>query len=86
MLCDWNVFPAQNEETRAFYDTYHQDLIDLDDEFGYLRRDAAMPPDDGNVQAEEPQETVSMDEIRRRVREVVENDYVSTTHMVLRHI
>ncbi|KAH0839632.1 hypothetical protein J3R83DRAFT_548 [Lanmaoa asiatica] len=67
---------GQNEETRAFYNTYHQDLIDEDDEFGLLREDIAMPVND-DAQAEEPeeQETVSIDEIRQRVRDIAQNDF-----------
>ncbi|KAF8138155.1 MRC1-like domain-containing protein [Boletus edulis] len=68
---------GQNEETRAFYNTYHQDLIDENDEFGHLREDAAMPADDDDdAPAAEPeeQETVSVDEIRQRVREIAQSN------------
>ncbi|KAF8558978.1 hypothetical protein OG21DRAFT_1480851 [Imleria badia] len=66
---------GQNEETRAFYNTYHQDLINEDDEFGYLREDVVMPADDDSAPGAEPeeQETVSANEIRQRVREMAQN-------------
>ncbi|KAG9317178.1 hypothetical protein JVU11DRAFT_1371 [Chiua virens] len=66
---------GQNEETRAFYNTYHQDLIDEDDDFAHLREDIIMPVDDGTIRTEEPeQETVSVDEIRQRVRDLAQNN------------
>ncbi|KAL4082002.1 hypothetical protein V8B97DRAFT_1879878 [Scleroderma yunnanense] len=61
---------GQNEETRAFYNTYHQDLIDDgDDEFKHLQ-DVPMEADE-----EEPEqrESVTTDEIRDRVREMARN-------------
>ncbi|KAF8845644.1 hypothetical protein BDN67DRAFT_1033013 [Paxillus ammoniavirescens] len=67
---------GQNESTRAFYNTYHQDLVDEDDEFKHLREDVVMGEDD--VQAEEPEEreTVSVDEVRQRLREVAQDNTV----------
>jgi len=75
-MCNLEEVPGQNEETRAFYNTYHQDLIDEDDEFGHLQENVPMPVDD-DVPSDEPrQETVSVDEIRQRVREIAQNDPV----------
>lgn len=87
IICDLYEFPGQNEETRAFYNTYHQDLIDEDDEFGHLREDVAMPADDDgddDAQAEEPErEIVSVDEIRQRAREMAQNDHVGADRILL---
>lgn len=81
-------FLGQNEETRAFYDTYHQDLIDEDVEFGHLREGVAMHVDDDNGQAEEPEvrETVSMDEIRQRVRDMAQNNPVGADYILFGHL
>lgn len=86
--CDSYEFLGQNEETRAFYNTYHQDLIDEDDEFGHLREGVAMHVDDDEGQAEEPeeQETVSVDEIRQRVRDMAQNNSVGADHILLGHL
>lgn len=85
VTCDLKEVPGQNEETRAFYNTYHQDLIDEDDEFGHLREDVPMPADDDDVPADEPQqETVSVDEVRQRVREIAQNDPVGADCLLRR--
>lgn len=78
-------FSGQNEETRAFYNTYHQDLIDEDDEFGHLREDVMMPPDDEDAQATEPEErgTVSVDEVRQHLREVAQSNCVGASLYIL---
>ncbi|KIK91696.1 hypothetical protein PAXRUDRAFT_830609 [Paxillus rubicundulus Ve08.2h10] len=67
---------GQNENTRAFYNTYHQDLVDEDDEFKHLREDVIMGEDD--TQADDPEErgTVSVDEVRQRLREVAHDNTV----------
>ncbi|KAG8218354.1 hypothetical protein J3R82DRAFT_3973 [Butyriboletus roseoflavus] len=66
---------GQNEETRAFYNTYHQDLIDEDDEFRHLRENIAMPVDnDAHAEESEERATVSVDEIRQRVHDMVQNN------------
>ena len=78
-------FSGQNEETRAFYNTYHQDLIDEDDEFGHLREGVTMPADDEDAPGAEPeeQETISVNEIRQRVREMAQNNLVSVNRILL---
>ncbi|KAF9224303.1 hypothetical protein BS17DRAFT_779610 [Gyrodon lividus] len=66
---------GQNEQTRAFYNTYHQDLVDEDDEFKHLREDDVVMADD-DAQADEPEkrETVSVDEVRQRLREMAQDN------------
>ncbi|KAH7888042.1 hypothetical protein F5I97DRAFT_944152 [Phlebopus sp. FC_14] len=65
---------GQNEETRAFYNTYHQDLqaSDDDDEFAHLRE--AAPVIDDDAAENEEREMVSVDEIRTRLREAAQNN------------
>jgi mediator of replication checkpoint protein 1 len=69
---------GQNENTRAFYNTYHQDLVDEDDEFKHLREDVVMGEDDAQADEPEERETVSVDEVRQRLREVAQDNTVST--------
>lgn len=61
---------GQNEETRAFYNTYHQDLVDDgDDEFKHLH---GVPVEsDGDDDPE--RESVTVFEVHERVREVARN-------------
>lgn len=88
IICGSYAFPGQNEETRAFYNTYHQDLIDEDDEFGHLRKDVATFADDDAAQAEEPEEreTISVDEIRHRARDMAQNNAVGADCILLEHL
>jgi hypothetical protein len=66
---------GQNEETRAFYDAYHQPLTEDDGfEFQYLQRDDADVQDDDPEQ--ESREVVSTYEIRRLVREAAQQNEV----------
>jgi len=61
---------GQNEETRAFYNTYHQDLVgDEDDNFKHLQ-DVPME-DDGDEP--DQMESVTVDEIRECARKVARN-------------
>lgn len=79
--------PGQNEETRAFYNTYHQDLMDEDDDFAHLRVGVPMPAadDDGQDEDHEQPETVTVDEIRQRAREMVQNNIVGANCILLEH-
>ncbi|KAI6004135.1 hypothetical protein EDD15DRAFT_2156102 [Pisolithus albus] len=64
---------GQNEETRAFYNTYHQGLEDnADDEFKHLRGVAVDENDD-----DEPEQgSMTVFEVRERAREVARNPSV----------
>lgn len=62
---------GQSEETRAFYNTYHHDLVDDgDDEFKHLRDAPTNESDDDD----EPEpESISVSEVLERVREAARN-------------
>ncbi|EIW82499.1 hypothetical protein CONPUDRAFT_153372 [Coniophora puteana RWD-64-598 SS2] len=61
---------GQNQETRAFYDTYQQDLMEDENEFAHLHQDdaAMMDAEDEDDQGMEAE--VSVDEVRRQLRQV----------------
>ncbi|KAG1715960.1 hypothetical protein ID866_1184 [Astraeus odoratus] len=64
---------GQNEETRAFYNAYHHDLVDDgDDEFKHLQD---VPMDDSDDEREQV-ESVTVDEVRERLRESARNQTV----------
>ncbi|KAI6105443.1 hypothetical protein F5141DRAFT_1064629 [Pisolithus sp. B1] len=64
---------GQNEETRAFYNTYHQDLAyDEDDEFKHLRD----VPVDENDDDEPEQESITAFEAHEHAREIARNPSV----------
>lgn len=71
------VVTGQNEATRAFYNTYHQDLVDEDDDDFKHLQDVQMSEDDAEADQPEEREMVSVDEIRQRVREMAQNNTVS---------
>jgi mediator of replication checkpoint protein 1 len=62
---------GQDEATRPFYEAYQRDLVDDPEEFGYPQEDILMV--DGE---EETQETVSVNEIRARAREITKTNEV----------
>ncbi|KAI6122780.1 hypothetical protein EV401DRAFT_1949860 [Pisolithus croceorrhizus] len=65
---------GQNEETRAFYNTYHQNLAydDDDDEFKHLRDVPVNENDDD----EPEQESITAFEVHERAREIARNSVV----------
>lgn len=61
---------GQNQETRAFYETYQQNLMEDENEFAHLHQDdaAMMDAEDEDDQGMEAE--VSVDEVRRQLRQV----------------
>ncbi|OCH87897.1 hypothetical protein OBBRIDRAFT_795748 [Obba rivulosa] len=61
---------AKHQETLAFVQAYHADMVDDDNEFAHLQNDE-MPVDEDAEPDEEqlPQETVSAEELRRQLQE-----------------
>lgn len=68
-------------ETKAFYDTYHGDLQDDNNEFAHMQSgDVVMGSndEDGDPEAEEIKETVSTWDVRDQLRAAAQRDEVST--------
>lgn len=67
-------FIGRNQETKAFYDAYQQELIDDDLEFDHLQTDTRMVSDDED---EETRKVVLTEDLNAELREAARNREVS---------
>lgn len=67
-------FIGRNQETKAFYDAYQQELIDDDLEFDHLQADTRMVSDDED---EETRKVVLTEDLNAELREAARNREVS---------
>lgn len=65
---------GRNQETKAFYDAYQQELIDDDLEFDHLQTDTRMVSDDED---EETRKVVLTEDLNAELREAARNREVS---------
>ena len=71
--------PAKYDETQAFVQAYHADLVDDDNEFSNLPEidDMTIVHDGSQEDAPEEQEVISAADIRKRLRMAAEEGMVS---------
>lgn len=79
-LTEYDNLSGAHPETKAFYDTYHGDLVDDNNEFSHMQsEDVVMSSnnEDGDMETEDARETISAKDLRAQLRAAAMRDEVS---------